>query len=103
MRALGLCNTKGSRSILSSKSHSVWKICRNAFSVIIFLRNVYLEIIFPVVKKVSVWKSFNLDYILDKGDRVFQLVGLQDPFEVDELQLNADMEGDELYTVIWSE
>ena len=55
------------------------------------------------IRQISVWKSFNLDYILDKGDRVFQLVGLQDPFEVDELQLNADMEGDELYTVIWSE
>ena len=65
--------------------------------------NAYLAFIFPVVKNVNVRKSFNLDYILDQGDRVFKLVGLQKPLAFDELLLNVNMKGAKISLTIFLE
>ena len=37
--------------------------------------NAYLSICFSLIKKVSTWKSFDLDYILDQGDKLFKQTG----------------------------
>ena len=33
--------------------------------------NAYLAIIFSTIKNINMWKPFDLDYILEQGDRVF--------------------------------
>ena len=36
--------------------------------------NAFIAICFSVVKRVSIWKSFDLDYILDQGDKLMKLL-----------------------------
>ena len=38
--------------------------------------NALYSICFSIVKKVSLWKAFDLDYILDHGDAVFKTIHL---------------------------
>ena len=38
--------------------------------------NALYAICFSIVKKVSIWKSYDLDYILEKGDKTFKLLGI---------------------------
>ena len=64
---MGLCKTKDCRSISPSRSYLILTICRNVIT-----SNAYLAINFSVVKNVSVWISYDLDYILDQGDRVIK-------------------------------
>ena len=62
-----LCKTKGCTSISPSRSYLILTICRNVIT-----SNAYLAINFSVVKNVSVWISYDLDHILDQGDRVIK-------------------------------
>ena len=39
-------------------------------------------------KKVSIWKSYDLDYILEKGDKTFKLLGISRPLFMCELPRN---------------
>ena len=55
--------------------------------------NAYLAIIFSAIKNIGLWKSHDLDYILDQGDRIFKSVGINQPLAVDELPLNLAVEG----------
>ena len=58
--------------------------------------NAYFAIIFSSVKRVSIWKSFDLDYVLKKGDKIFKKVcedkKLYEYLAVAELTLNFPLE-----------
>ena len=58
---MGLCKTKDCTSI------SLSAICKNVIT-----SNAYLSINISVVKNVSVRISYDLDYILDYGDKVIK-------------------------------
>ena len=49
----------------------------------------YFSITFSVMKRLSHWGVFNLDYILDKGGQIYQLTGIATALLVDELPLNV--------------
>ena len=43
--------------------------------------NALYAICFSIIKRVSLWKSFDLDYILDHGDTIFKTIGIpRSPF-----------------------
>ena len=54
--------------------------------------NAYLAIIFSTIKNIHTWKPFDLDYILEHGDRVFKDVDVNQALAVDELPLNISIE-----------
>ena len=54
--------------------------------------NALYAICFSIVKKVSIWKSYDLDYILDKGDKTFKLLGISRPLFMCELPRNIMIE-----------
>ena len=56
------------------------------------MSNAFFAICFAVVKKVSTWKHFDLDFILEQGDRLFKSTGMMQPLAVDELPLTFDLE-----------
>ena len=47
--------------------------------------NALYAICFSVIKKVSIWKQSDLDYILDHGDTVFKIIGIRCPLFMNEL------------------
>lgn len=47
--------------------------------------NALYSICFSSIKKVSVWKSFDLDYVLEKGDELFKRLGKFRPLFMDEM------------------
>ena len=55
--------------------------------------NAYLAIIFSTIKNIHTWKPFDLDYILEQGDRVFKDVDVNQALAVDELPRNISIEG----------
>ena len=55
--------------------------------------NAYLAIIFSTIKSINTWKPFDLDYILEQGDRVFKDVDVNQALAVDELPFNISIEG----------
>ena len=59
--------------------------------------NAYFAIIFSSIKRVSLWKSFDRDYVLEQGDKIFKKVWedkkLYEYLAVDELPLNFPLEG----------
>ena len=54
--------------------------------------NALYAICFSIVKKVSIWKSFDLDYILENGDETFKTVGISRAMELNELPRNLTIE-----------
>ena len=38
-----------------------------------------------LLRKINLWNSLNLDYILEQGDRIFKFVGVSQPLAIDEL------------------
>ena len=54
--------------------------------------NALYAICFSIVKKVSIWKSFDLDYILENGDETFKTVGISRVMELNELPCNLTIE-----------
>ena len=55
--------------------------------------NAFIAICFSVVKRVSIWKSFNLDYLLDQGDKLMKLLEARGALCIDQLPLSVDIEG----------
>ena len=55
--------------------------------------NAFVAICFSVVKRVSIWKSFDLDYILDQGDKLMKLLEARGALCIDQLPLSVDIEG----------
>ena len=55
--------------------------------------NAYLAIIFSTIKNINTWKPFDLDYILEQGNRVFKDVDVNQALAVDELPFNISIEG----------
>ena len=59
--------------------------------------NAYFAIIFWSIERISLWKSFDLDYVLEQGDKSFKKVcedrKLYEYLAVDELPLNFSLEG----------
>ena len=53
-------------------------------------------ICFSLVKKVSIWKSFDLDYILEKGNETFKLVGIPRALFMNELPHNISIENNNI-------
>ena len=49
--------------------------------------------IFTAIKKVSLWKATEINYVLDKGDMLFKSLGINQPLAVDELPHVANIEG----------
>ena len=54
--------------------------------------NALYAICFSIVKKVSLWKSHDLDYILEKGDETFKHLGIPRPLFMSELPHNILIE-----------
>ena len=54
--------------------------------------NALYAICFSIVKKVSIWKSYDLDYILEKGDKTFKLLGISLSLFMCELPRNIMIE-----------
>ena len=54
--------------------------------------NAFLAICFSAVKNVSVWKPFDLDYILYHGDNLMKSLKAFQPLAVDELPLSVNIE-----------
>ena len=54
--------------------------------------NAFIAICFSVVKRVSNWKSFDLDYILDQGDKLMKLLEARGALCIDQLPLSVDIE-----------
>ena len=44
------------------------------------------------MKRVSIWKSYDLDYILEKGEKTFKLLGISRPLFMCELPRNIMIE-----------
>ena len=56
--------------------------------------NAYFAIIFSAIKSIDIWKTFNLDYILEQGDNIlFKQVGVYQPLVLDELPHDISIEG----------
>jgi len=59
--------------------------------------NAYVAIVLSVIKNVNIWKTFDLDYVLEQADRIFNDVcrnkGIYQPLAVDELPPNFLLEG----------
>ena len=54
--------------------------------------NALYAICFSIVKIVSIWKSYDLDYILENGDETFKLLGISRPLFMSELPHNIVIE-----------
>ena len=54
--------------------------------------NAYLAIIFSTVRNINTWKPFDLDYILEQGDRIFKDFDVNQALAVDEPPLNISIE-----------
>ena len=54
--------------------------------------NAYFAIIFSAVMSIDIWKTFDLDYILNRGDKIFKEVGVYQPLAVDELPHDISIE-----------
>ena len=50
-----------------------------------YTSNAYFEIIFSAIKKVSLWKGIQVNYILDKREMLFKSFGINEPLAIDEL------------------
>ena len=55
--------------------------------------NAYFAIIFSAIKSIDIWKTFDLDYILEQGDNIFKQVGVYQLLAVDELPHDTSIEG----------
>ena len=51
--------------------------------------NALFAICFSIIKKVSIWKSWDLDYILEHGDELFKSVGIPRALSMNELPNNV--------------
>ena len=38
--------------------------------------NAYISVVFSVIKNINLWKSLDLDCLLEQGNRIFKLVGV---------------------------
>ena len=41
--------------------------------------NAYFVIIFSAIKSIDIWKTFDLNYILEQGDNILMEVGVYQP------------------------
>ena len=55
--------------------------------------NAFIAICFSIVKRVSIWKSFDLNYILYQGDKLMKLLEARGALCIDQLLLSVDIEG----------
>ena len=56
----------------------------------------YFSIICSAVKRVGLWKLFDLDIILAQGNELFKSVGINKPLAVDELPFTFSFEGHDI-------
>ena len=62
--------------------------------------NAYFSIAYSVIKKSSIWKSWDLDYILGQGDILLKSVRIGQPITVNELPINFKIENFDLHGVM---
>ena len=55
--------------------------------------NAYFAIILFAIKSIDIWKTFDLDHILEQRDNIFEQVGVNQPLAVDELAYNISIKG----------
>ena len=58
-----------------------------------FTSDAYFAIIFSALKSIDIWKTFDLDYIVEQGDNIFKQIGVYQPLAVDELPHDISVEG----------
>ena len=61
-----------------------------------FILNAFTAVCFSAVKNVSIWKPWNLDFILDQGDILMKSLSLYHALAIDELLLYLKIEGSDL-------
>ena len=62
--------------------------------------NAYFSIAYSLIKKPSIWKSWDSDYVIEQGDILPKSVGIGQPLAVDELPINFKTENFELNGVM---
>ena len=63
--------------------------------------NAYFSIAYSVIKRPSIWKSWDLDYVLEQGDILFKnVVRNEQQFAVDGLPINLKIENFDLNGVM---
>ena len=55
--------------------------------------NAYFVITFSAIESIDIWKTFDLDYILEQGDRVFKKIGVCQKLTLHELAHDISIEG----------
>ena len=65
--------------------------------------NAVYAICFSLMKKVSIWKSWDLDYILEKGDAVFKSIDIPRALSMNELPRNILIENSNIEIEMLSE
>ena len=65
--------------------------------------NALYAICFSLMKKVSIWKSWDLDYILENGDAVFTVIGIPRALSMNELPQNIMIENHNIEIEMLSE
>ena len=58
-----------------------------------FTSKAYFAIIFSAINNIDIWKIFDIDYILQQTNNIFQQVGVYQPLAVDELSHDISTEG----------
>ena len=61
--------------------------------------NAYFFIVYSVIKRPSISKSWGLDYIIEQDDMLFKSIGIGQPLAVDELPINFKIENFDLNEV----
>ena len=65
-----------------------------------FTSNAYFSMAYPNIKKPSIWKLWNLDYIIEQGDILFKSVGIGQALVVNQLPINFKIENFDLNGVM---
>ena len=65
--------------------------------------NALFALCFSLMKKVSIWKPWDLDYILDNGDAVFKTIGIMRALSMYELPQNIMIENNNIEIEMLSE
>ena len=58
--------------------------------------NAFIAVCFAAVKNVLIWKSWDLDFILDQGEILMKSLSLYHAIAVDELLLSLKIKGSDL-------
>ena len=55
--------------------------------------NALFALCWSTVKRVTIWKTMDMDYILEKGDELYKSLNMHIPLNIDELPQHVNIEG----------